>query len=402
MHLSTLGGPEIFLLAMMIIFTPPYLVWRLCRTDHWAPLVVVQILGGIVLGPGILGALLPGYYTSVFTPSTTTALNGLAQWSVMLFVWAAGLELDVRAAWAKRVDTGVTAALALSAPLVLGAFAAGVTMTGSVWRGPHGAPWRVVLGIGMACAVTAIPILVLLLEKLDILRTPLGRRAMRYGSLDDVAIWAVLALIIADWERVGRQLVFLVASPVAALVLRRLMVRLPVRDRWHVALVWLVLCGFAADWSGLHFMVGAFVAGVVMDVEWFGAEAVDRFRETVLLAFMPVFFLSTGLRTRWDAGGVAVFGAAAMLLVASVVGKIGGVHIAGRLLRWRKGESAVLGWLLQAKGLIVIVFANILLDKGVISGAAFTAVLLMAVGSTMLTIPAVTWLRKRDVAPPLN
>jgi Kef-type K+ transport system membrane component KefB len=49
------------------------------------------------------------------------------------------------------------------------------------------------LGVGMACAVTALPVLVLLLEKLDILRQPMGQRILRYASLDDVAIWGVLA-----------------------------------------------------------------------------------------------------------------------------------------------------------------------------------------------------------------
>ena len=59
---------EVFLLAMGVIFTVPYLVWRLCRTDYWAPLVVVQIIGGILLGPGVLGTISPATYAFVFTP----------------------------------------------------------------------------------------------------------------------------------------------------------------------------------------------------------------------------------------------------------------------------------------------------------------------------------------------
>ena len=61
-----------------------------------------------------------------------------------------------------------------------------------------------VLGIGMACAVTALPILILLMEKLELLRQPIGQRILRYASLDDIAIWGVLALILMDWNRVGR------------------------------------------------------------------------------------------------------------------------------------------------------------------------------------------------------
>ena len=104
---------------------------------------------------------------------------------------------------------------------------------------------------------------------------------------------------------------------------------------------------------------------------------------------MPVFFLSTGLRTDWNVGGAAVFVAAAWLLVASVAGKLLGVHLAGRWLGWAPGESAVVGWLLQTKALIMIIFANVLLDKGVIAASTFTALLLMAVASTVLTVPMV-------------
>ena len=382
---------ELFLIAILLVFSAPYLVWRVFRTDYYAPLVVVQIVGGIVLGPGVLGHLIPGYYATVFTPAVIGQLNGVAGWAVMLFVWVAGVELDLGQAWAKRGETGITAGLALGAPLVLGSIAAAAMLALSGgWSGPRGAPWQVVLGLGMACAVTALPILVLFMEQLSILRRPLGQRILRYASLDDVAIWGVLALILLDWSRIERQAGFLLGFALAAVAVRRLMPRLEPKDRWHVALIWLAAAAFAADWAGLHFMVGAFLSGAVLDAELFDREQMDGFRNAVLLAVMPVFFLSTGLRTSWSLGGAAVFAAAGVLLLASVSGKLIGVHIAGRLLRWAPGEASIIGWLLQTKALIMIIFVNILLDRGVISPAAFTAALLMAVGSTMLTIPNVT------------
>jgi Kef-type K+ transport system membrane component KefB len=110
---------------------------------------------------------------------------------------------------------------------------------------------------------------------------------------------------------------------------------------------------------------------------------------------MPVFFLSTGLRTNWSVGGVAVFSAAAALLVASVGGKLAGIHIAGKILKWEKGEASIIGWLLQTKALIMIIFVNILLDKGIITSETFTATLLMALASTMLTVPMVAPMLER-------
>jgi Kef-type K+ transport system membrane component KefB len=388
MH-SAMSTSEVFLLALLIIFTVPYLVWRVARTDYYAPLVVVQIVGGILLGPGVLGAAFPNYYAFVFNPQVVGALNGIAWWAVMMFVWIAGIELDVSEAWRRRRETSVTASLALAVPLAFGAAAGALLLRWPGWIGPNGTYPQVVLGLGMACAVTALPILVLFMEKLDILRRPLGQRLLRYASLDDIAIWGVLALILVDWERVSRQMGFLVVFAIAAVLVRKLIARIPESDRWYVGLIWLAACGFAADWSGLHFMVGAFLSGAVLDARWFNQEKMDSFRHNILLAVMPVFFLSTGLKTQWNVGGVAVFAAAFLFLVASVTGKLAGVHAAGRILKWQKGEASIIGWLLQTKALIMIIFVNVLLDKGIITNETFTALLLMAVASTMLTIPVV-------------
>ncbi|WP_240099757.1 cation:proton antiporter [Thermomonas flagellata] len=378
---------ELFLVAMAIIFLVPWLLWRLARLERVAPLVVVQIVTGVLLGPGVLGQAFPGYYQAVFTPAVIGALNGIAWWGVMLFVMLAGIELDLRQAWAQRRDTLVTAALALGAPLLLGAAVAAGMLAWPGWLGPHGARWQFVAGVGMACAVTALPILILLMEQLGILRSALGQRILRYASLDDLAIWGVLALILMDWQRIGRQAAFLLAFALASLAFRRLLRALPARDRWYALLVWLLACGWGADWSGLHYMVGAFLAGVVVDHDWFDQAARDRLRQNVLLLLMPVFFLSTGLRTGWEMGGLGVLLAAAALLAAAVAGKLAGTALAARLLGWPRGDGLLVGWLLQTKALIMIIFANVLLDKGIIASATFTALLLMAVASTLLTVP---------------
>ena len=381
---------ERFLIAMAIIYTIPYLIWRAGKTDYYAPLVVVQIITGILLGPGILGKAFPEYYAFVFNEAVVQSLNGIAWWAVMVFVWIAGIELDLKKAWEHRRESSITAGLALGMPLAFGCIAAAGMSRFDGWMGPRAIAWQYILGVGMACAVTALPILILLMEKLEILRQPIGQRILRYASLDDVAIWGVLALILMDWQRVGKQGAFLLALAALAYGFRKVMVRLPPRDRWYAGLIWLIVCAFGADWAGLHFMVGAFLAGAVMDADWFNQEHMDLLRHDVLLVVMPVFFLSTGLRTNWDLGGQAVFVAAGALLAAAVAGQLMGTHIAGKILGWAPGESSIIGWLLQTKALIMIIFANILLDKGIISGETFTALLLMAIASTMLTVPVVS------------
>jgi Kef-type K+ transport system membrane component KefB len=184
---------EIFLIAMLIIFTVPYLVWRLGRTD---------------------------YYEFVFNPKVIQSLNGIAWWGVMIFVWIAGVELDLQTAWTHRVESGITAGLALAVPLAFGSVVGAVMLLYPGWIGAKAMQWQFVVGIGMACAVTALPILILLMEKLEILRKPLGQRILRYASLDDIAIWGVLALILMDWDRVAKQGGFLLVFAVASIAIR--------------------------------------------------------------------------------------------------------------------------------------------------------------------------------------
>jgi Kef-type K+ transport system membrane component KefB len=383
---------ELFLVAMVVIFLVPYLLWRVFRTDYWAPLVVVQIVTGILLGPGLLGEAFPQAYQAIFKPAVVQSLNGVAWWAVSLFVFIAGIELDLKSAWKHRAESAITAGCALFVPLLFGSVLALAILAalGPGWMGPRAQPWQFVAGIGMACAVTALPILILLMEKLDILRRPLGQRILRYASLDDILIWAVLAVILLDWGRIGRQVIFIAVFALAAWQFRRLLVRLPERDRWFLMLPWLAFVALGADWCGLHYMVGAFLAGAVLDREWFTLPELDALRANVLLVLMPVFFLSTGLRTEWGLGGAMVFAVAAALLLASVSGKLLGVRLAGRLQGWAPGEASAIGWLLQTKALIEIIFANILLDKQIITADTFTALLLMAVASTCLTVPVVT------------
>ena len=135
---------EIFLIAMAIIFTVPYLIWRVGRTEYYAPLVVVQIITGILLGPGILGKFFPDQFNFVFNPVVVQSLNGIAWWAVMIFVWIAGIELDLKKAWEHRRESVVTAGLALGMPLLFGCVAASGMLMFDGWIDSKAMSWQFV------------------------------------------------------------------------------------------------------------------------------------------------------------------------------------------------------------------------------------------------------------------
>lgn len=390
------NSTEVFLASMALIFSLPYLVWRFFKTDNYAPLAVIQIVSGILLGPALFGKAFPEFYNAVFTSENIAVLSGLAWWGVMLFVWTAGIELDLQSAIKKKKDTGITALFALGTPLIFGSALAFILSNYTGWVGESAQRWQFVAGIGMATAVTALPILVLLMEKLGISKKELGKRTLRYASLDDILIWAVLAIIIMDWERVGRQIAFIPVFAAFSYFLNKVMPKIiDFRDRWAISMFWVIAAGFAADWAGLHYMVGAFLAGAVMKSEWFNSKELETFKKNVLLVLMPVFFLITGLKTNWAVSGIVVLLVAGLLFFTEFGAKVLGVSIAGKILNWDKKEALIVGVLLQTKALIEIIFCTILLDKGIITSQMFTALLIMAVFSTISTMPITRRLMKK-------
>jgi hypothetical protein len=151
------------------------------RTEYYAPLVVVQIVAGILLGPGVLGAAFPTYYSFVFNPQVIQALNGVAWWAVMLFVMIAGLELDL-SRYGRTDGKPESRRVWRSACRCSAERSSRTALMFDGWKGDGAAAWQFILGVGMSCAVTALPILVLLMEKMGILRERIGQRILRYAT----------------------------------------------------------------------------------------------------------------------------------------------------------------------------------------------------------------------------
>lgn len=381
---------EYYLLIILGIFTIPYLIWRICRTDKYAPLVVVQIICGVVFGPGIFGYFFPNQYLNIFTPDTTRFMMGVATWAVVMFVATAGVEVNLKAAKEDWKETFSTAAFALLTPLIISLPLAYFLSSSSRWMGEDSQRWQFSLSTGMALSITALPILIILLEKMNILKHDIGIRCLRYASFDDIAIWTVFALILLEWDKVVKQMSFLCLYILISLAIRKFSNLVKQQDRLPFFLMWISLCALAADWSGLHYIVGGFLAGLIINEDWLGEETVVQFRKYVLLLIMPIFFLSTGLRTDWELKNPIVIGLAVTLFIVQAFGKMLGIRLSAILNGWNKQDATTIGWLLQTKALIEIIFCSVMLDKGIISAQMFTALLFMAIFSTIATTPIVT------------
>jgi len=162
-----------------------------------------------------------------------------------------------------------------------------------------------------------------------------------------------------------------------------------------VALVCMLASSWTTEWLGIHALFGAFFAGLIMPKEnGFAADFRNKFRLPVVVLLIPLFFAFTGLRTSFGLirGAEMILYCGAVLVVA-VAGKFGGSMIAARVMGrpWR--EAVSIGVLMNTRGLIELVILNIGLDIGVLTRPLFSIMVLMAVGTTLITTPVLSWLQ---------
>lgn len=375
------------------------------------PRAVGEIVAGLLLGPTLLGGVLPGVQRALFPLDRLLPLQTLSQLGVLLFLFVVGLRLDL-ATLRGHARTAVAASYAsILVPLVLGA-ALALRLPGAL-AGPAGQPLPFALFVGTALAVTAFPVLATIVEERGMARTRMGALALAAAAVDDVTAWAILAAIVGT-ARAGGGLAALATTLVAtavivggALAVRPLLGRLadrlgargrgapagsaadPARTFLPIALALLLACAWATERAGVHALFGAFLAGVVVPRgERLAERLADRLADPVALLLLPTFFAFTGLRTTVQLGSdAATWGALAGLLAVAVVGKLGASAVAARLTgeTWR--DAVALGALLNTRGLMALVVVGVGLDAGVIAPALHGLMVLVALLTTMMTTP---------------
>jgi len=270
-----------------------------------------------------------------------------------------------------------------------------------------------VLFIGAAMSVTAFPVLARILGERNLLGTKLGTLTIACAAVDDVTAWCLLAVIIAIvkselnhlplWQMVPGLVVYL---GLMLYVLRPLMRRVvaqqgdaKTKDKLiAVLLVCMLVSSWATEWLGIHALFGAFFAGVIVPKEnGFTEDVRKRLQLPVVVLLIPLFFAFTGLRT-----SIGVISGSAMILycglafIVAVAGKFGGSAIAARVMGTPWREAASIGILMNTRGLIELVILNIGLDIGVLNQSMFSIMVVMAVGTTLMTTPILSLISPED------
>lgn len=364
------------------------------------PPVIGEVIGGVLLGPSLLGAIAPEVYHFILPPSVAPFLGIVAQLGVILYMFLVGLDLNPELLRGQVHATVATSHASIVLPFVLGA-------TLALYLYPRVSTSDVpftsfALFLGVAMSITAFPVLARILSDLRMSRTELGALALTCAAVDDVTAWCLLALIVGVVQATAERAVlvivltlafigvmFAAVRPFAARLVRRSGDRDLTREAIALAIAALLVAAVVAEAIGVHAIFGAFLLGAVIPHDSRLARTVTQSLDhIVMVLLLPAFFAFAGMRTEIGLLSASdAWLACGLIILVATVGKVGGALLAGRAtgLGWR--DAAGLGVLMNTRGLMELIVLNVGLDLGVISPTLFTMMVLMALATTLATTP---------------
>ncbi|MHB8681545.1 MAG: cation:proton antiporter domain-containing protein [Acidimicrobiales bacterium] len=369
------------------------------------PAVVGQLLAGVVVGPSVLGKLWPGAEHFVVPGSTAAAapLNAVSWMGVGLLLVLAGFDTDV--ALVRRLGRPASA-VATGGLLVPFATGIGVALVlPHSFAGGHATRVAFVVFIALALSISSLPVIAKILDELGFMRRDFGQVTVAVGMVNDLLGW--LALGIAAAIAGGGARAAALAFPVVAIAVVILLAatvgqravdtmlrrsrRPGSREADAVAGVVLVALAMAVLLQAVRSdaVLGTYLAGIMVGRSRFFQRGTRQHIESVTMGvFAPVFFATAGLRI--DLAGLGAHDGlawAAVILVAAIasktIGAFAGARVAG--LASREGLALAIG--LNCRGAVEIVIATVGLSLGVLSGPAYTAVVLMAIVTSVMAPP---------------
>ncbi len=380
------------------------------------PRVVGEMLGGIILGPSVLGLLDHGALLTMLFPvhkgvDPYPFLNVLSQIGVVLFMFLVGLELDMKLLRNQGKALIITGGTSVAGPLVCGVLL-GLFLF-KEFHGPGGNELVFALFIGTAMCITAFPVLARMITERNMQRSRVGTFSMACGALNDVVGWCLLALVIAIstsdglgkhnggnplisalmtliWTAVFGAFMLLV-MPKILRHLQGIYERRGYLSQDSLALIMLLVLAASAmtEWIGIQAIFGAFLLGMAMPAESkFVRHITDKLEDFILLFLLPIFFAYTGLRTSIGLlDNVHLWKICLLVVLIATGAKVLFSFFAARIagLSWR--QSGVLGSLMNARGLVELIVLNIGLNLHVLSPQMFAIMVIMALATTFITTP---------------
>jgi len=389
-----------FFIAVAIVMIVARL-FGLAATYLGQPRVMGEVVAGIALGPTILGAISPSLQAALFPSDILPAFGIAANLGLIFYMFLVGLELDASQLKGRITQAAAISNASVALPMMLGIAAALPLYT---VIGPDKKFVAFALFMGVAMSITAFPVLARILVERRMLKRPIGALTLACAAIDDVTAWFLIALatavaVASDATEVVKTIALAVAfCLVMGLLVRPFIGRVStafdeagrVPGAW-VAVIFagVLLSAYVTETIGIAVIFGGFIMGMIMPRNAGLTEDVTRRMEDfVVLLLLPMFFAYTGLRTNVGLLDRPVLWWITLALIGiAIVGKLFGALIAARVSGFDWRASAVIGTLMNTRGLTELIVLNLALEKGVISDALFAALVLMALVTTFMAGP---------------
>ncbi|MGH7497094.1 MAG: cation:proton antiporter [bacterium] len=373
------------------------------------PAVIGEMVAGIVLGPSLLGLLLPAAQAFIFPEASMGTLRLLSQIGVVLYMFVIGVELDLQ-----HLRQRAHAAVLVSHASIILPFCLGTILALFIYptlAPAHTSFLAFALFMGIAMSITAFPVLARIIEERGLSKSHLGNTAIACAAVDDVTAWCLLAFVvaIAKADSLGGSLLTLVLAmlfigvmlfllkPRAGRILGEAM-----HSEKHskgmvaVVLIFVFVAALSTEIIGIHALFGAFLAGVIIPtnprLRAFLRERLETFSSVFLL---PLFFAFTGLRTQIGLlNEVHSWLICAGIIAVAIIGKLGASTLAARWTGMSWHESFSLGALMNTRGLMELIVLDIGYDLGILSPRIFAMMVLMALVTTLMTAPVLALLER--------
>ena len=378
------------------------------------PQVVAEMLAGVLMGPSLLGLLLPGLQASLFPKESMSIIYAVSQVGLVLYMFLVGLEFQVDLI-KQRLRSAVTVSVAgILLPFALGAIISTFLTGNQRFFTESVTGWEAALFMGAAMSITAFPMLARIIYERGLTGTSLGTLALAAGSMDDAAAWCVLAIVLASFSgkaaiaifAIGGGVlyvlvVFLVARPLLRILGRRAESQGSVSGQMFAfVLMLLMVCAWYTDAIRLYAVFGAFILGAAMPRGVFARDIQRRLEPLTTNFLLPLFFVYSGLNTRIGlVNSKAMWLVALVILLAACCGKGVGCWLAARLNGENNRDAMAIGTLMNARGLMELIILNIGLERGVITPTLFTIMVIMAIVTTLMASPVFEFVYRRSQKP---
>jgi Kef-type K+ transport system membrane component KefB len=390
-----------FFVAVVVVMLVARLFGFLAVVIH-QPRVMGEVVAGIFLGPTVLGAISPELQSLVFPTDVIPLIGVVANLGLIFYMFLVGLELD-----ATQLRGRVSQAFAISNMSVVFPLVLGMAVAVPIYSLIAPADTKFLafaLYMGVAMSITAFPVLARILVERRMLKRPVGALTMASAAIDDVTAWFLIALASAvAIAGSGLEVLETVALAGVFCVIMFGVVR-PVIARasdaydeagrvpvgWIAAIfAGVLISAYTTETIGIALIFGAFVMGMVMPRHAGLTEDVThRIEDFVVILLLPLFFAYTGLRTNIGLLDRPELWLLSLGLIAvAIVGKLAGAFVAARIVGFKSRPAAVIGTLMNTRGLTELIVLNLALEAGVISEALFASLVLMALATTFMAGP---------------